>query len=78
MMKHEALVREALVKEGIALSNWKVEIKVNKSGYNFCELEITVYEPRCRKPATVWSAPYDMTRNLLHWCDAKLLYNKYC
>lgn len=76
MMKHEALVREALVDNGIALSNWRVDIKVNKGGVNFCELEVTVYEPRHRKPTTVWAVPYEMTRCLLHWCDAKLLYNK--
>lgn len=78
MMKHEALVREALIDNGIALSDWRVDIEVNKGGINFCELLVTVYEPRKRKPSTVWAVPYEMTRCQLHWCDAKLLYNKYC
>lgn len=76
MKKLEALVREALVDNGIAMSDWRVDIKVNKGSFNFCMLEITVYEPRKRKPSVVWSAPYDLCRNMLHWCDAELLYNR--
>ena len=76
MMKHEMLVREALIDNGIALPNWRVDIKVNKGGFNFCELEVTVYEPHHRKPSTVWAVPYEMTRCIVHWDGAKLLYNK--
>lgn len=78
MTNMEMIVREALEKNGIANSNWKVETKVIYTGYQFVNLEITVYEPRHRKPCTIWEAPYDSFRDLLHWCDAKLIYNKYC
>jgi len=77
MSKVESIVREALVAEGIALPNWRINIEVSNAGYQFVELEITVYEPRHRKPSCVWSAPYDSFRNLLHWEDAKVIYNRY-
>jgi len=77
MTKLEQIVSEALKAEGIAKENWKKEIKVINTGYQFVTLEISVYEPKHRKPSTVWKAPYDSFRNLLHWADAELVYNKY-
>lgn len=78
MTKMEQIVNEALKAEGIAEENWKKEIKITYTGYQFISLEITVYEPRHRKPSTVWEAPYDSFRNILHWEDAQLIYNKHC
>ena len=78
MTKMEQIVSEALKAEGVAETSWKKEIKIRNTGYQFITIEITVYEPRHRKPSTVWEAPYDSFRNILHWEDAQLIYNKYC
>ena len=77
MKRVEEIVRKALVKEGIANADWRVEVRVNGKGYEYIRLEITVYEPRCKKPSTVWEAPYSTFKNLLYWNEAELVYNKY-
>lgn len=77
MKRYERIVQDALVKEGIANANWRFTVEFGSKGYEFVELIITVYEPRCRKPSTVWSAPYSTFKNLLYWGEAKLMYNKY-
>lgn len=69
----EKCVRNALEDNGIALSNWRVELRVLERGYQFDMIEIKVYQPRHRKPSTVWAAPYDSFRQLLHWEYADLL-----
>ena len=78
MTKMEQIVSEALKAEGIAELNWKKEIRITCTGYQFIRIEITVYEPRHRKPSTVWETTYDSFRNILHWEDAQLIYNRYC
>lgn len=76
MMKYEALVKEALYENGIATDGYRIVTEVEKGGVNFCKFIITVYEPRCRKPSTIWEAPYDLCRNHLLWNQATLVYNK--
>lgn len=77
MKTYEKIVKNALVSEGVMLGNWRfTATPKNVGSYNFCEMHIDVFKPRCRKPETSWIVPYDMTRNLLHWCDAELVYNR--
>ncbi len=79
MKKFEMIIKKALVSEGVMNADWRFKVNpiITKENFNFCEMEVSVYEPRCKKPCTVWSIPYDMTRDILHFCDAILIYNKY-
>ena len=77
MKRVEEIVREALIEEGIMKENWRFTVCVESSGYEFVRLEVEVYEPRCRKPVTIWYVPYSTFRNLLYWSEAELAYNKY-
>lgn len=70
------LVREALVDNGIALNDWRIEVRYAANYYQIILLEVTVYEPKHKKPSTVWEAPFDAFRQMLYWGDAKLLYSK--
>ena len=78
LSRPEMIAAEALIKEGIAAENWRFEIEYKERGFEFVTMEITVYQPRCQNPTTVWEAPYSMCRNRLYWCDAKLMYNQSC
>ncbi len=77
MTRHESIIKEALIAEGIALDGWKFETKIIEKGYEFVKFEITVYEPHHRKPSTVWTAPYSTFKNILYWGEAECIYNKY-
>ena len=77
MSRVHDIIMKAVVAEGVALPNWKVEERIVSAGYQFVELEVTVYEPRKKKPTGIYNVPYDSFRNILHWCDAKCTYYRY-
>lgn len=75
---HVKCVLDALKDNGIAANGYRVDVVAEKiDSYNYCKLTVTCYEPRKHIAATAWEVPYNMTRKLLDWDDAKLIYNRY-
>lgn len=77
-MATEKIIRNALIGEGIMHENWRFTInRVYAESFTTAWINVTVYEPRCKKPATEWEIPMDMTRNMVDMTGAELVYNKY-
>ena len=75
MTRMEQIVHEAIVNEGIAKPAWRFTVDINERGYQFIEIAVQIFKPRARKASQIWYAPYDTFRNLLHWGDAKQIYD---